>query len=343
MESALCKVLGIPAKKGESDRTLHPQCQQQRNAPRIVAFQIGYANMMDKYAARIVQTVQSVELAVDKVFGDQIQAWKSRMDSAQSHKKPKEIRPDASSLTVDNDGLELRHFTSDSLARQLKFAALLPGLEDFDELTKSNVAVGWKWLAFFLIHMSPYATEKETFLMIGPSLEHRLSSKWLRQIAEPELLSYFYSVFVKFRDIGLNQTETYLFLIVTLLEPVKASTGGASAGLSGKKTKSEVLYRHYADVFFYALKSRALGSAESAVVCRKLTEIRESSIRSLRRIHRHYLRNLFNGSIPYRAISSQGPVTVHDALTSSIYSDDLANNLDAVNASCPLTFNSNLF
>ncbi|OQV21928.1 hypothetical protein BV898_04141 [Hypsibius exemplaris] len=113
----------------------------------VLSFRQDYLDVMDNYAYRMGRTVQSVEYAVDKVFGNQIRTWSACMHQALQRGEV----PYQPNISLDTMWEALRFFTSDSVVRQLKFAVSLPGVLELDMLTKRNITVGWKWLTFWLV------------------------------------------------------------------------------------------------------------------------------------------------------------------------------------------------
>ncbi|OQV21929.1 hypothetical protein BV898_04142 [Hypsibius exemplaris] len=186
------------------------------------------------------------------------------------------------------------------------------------------------------IHQSPYITEQETFVKIGPLMEYHWTNKWQHSIAEPELLRFFQQFLKQFKEIGLTQTEHYLLLIVIMLEPVRTmrTTG------SGRRTQGELIHKYYGDVLIHTLKRRIADPVELASTCRKITEL-FGTLGLLNRIHRYYLRSLTDRATPSRAVANERTVTVQEAISYGDHGEPVEES-EEFNFFSPMTFNPRL-
>ncbi|OWA54756.1 hypothetical protein BV898_19155 [Hypsibius exemplaris] len=300
--------------------------------PNLLTFMDSYMNMLDDNNRQMILTVQSVASVVEAVFGDQLSSWKMCMELALTFGEPtNEPEPDLEAM------LEAHHeHNADSVARILKFVSYLPGANELDATARMSVCVGWKWMAFWLIHHAAFLNEEETFILMGPN-QLRYNRYWQEKISEGPLLSFIYTFGSKFREIGLTQTETYLLLAVIFFEPEadvrKLVRTHSSTAANRNRTKLELIHRHYADTLFHAIRQRCSDSEQLSETCSKLEDC-FGALQLVHRIHRHYLRALDLAQTPFRAIKGNHIITVQEALT--CYEDPV--DPDEFDARSPMTY-----
>ncbi|OWA50450.1 hypothetical protein BV898_14965 [Hypsibius exemplaris] len=247
----------------------------------------------------------AVEHAVDVVFSQQIAQWTHFMNRAANHGQA----PHQPETSLGTMLAALHYHNRDSVARSRKFASMLPGMGELEGSVKRSLIVGWKWLAFWMLHHSPFLTRGEFYVTIGPQ-QFWYCRYWQDKISEPHLNAFIYKFCGELNDIGLNQTETYLLLAVVMFEP------SAEIGSPNNECRLlQLLHRHYTDVLFDVLKQRCPDRVSLNATCRKL----ERFFCGLKQVHRLYYRyiraiDINREVLPLRASKGGTTISVLDAL-----------------------------
>ncbi|OQV16380.1 hypothetical protein BV898_09524 [Hypsibius exemplaris] len=211
------------------------------------------------------EMAEAVKRATDSVFGDQLQAYTNFMDHGEIPHQPQ--------TSLEGITQEVQNSVKIFVNRMFDFALCLPGFSELNQESRAELFHS-KWGVFWMIFYSFFWKNNDFFYLLGENQYH-YGRYWLTimNAGDPKRVSFISSFAETLTSIGLDQTETFLLLAVTLLKTENISD---SSHLS-------LLHRRYLDAMLHIISWRRTPQSGISVI-RKLDHM-FSRIRMSEKLH----------------------------------------------------------
>ncbi|OQV22721.1 hypothetical protein BV898_03161 [Hypsibius exemplaris] len=231
------------------------------------------------HQSSLLMTAQSVAIAVELVFSDQISLWEDFRSRIVDYGEVP-YQPETSlELMID----AVTQHNSDNVARVQKFTSMLPGISYLDLWGTSSITVGWKWMVFWMIHHSAYFTQTETYITLGPKNLH-FCRYWQNILHDWSLVVFIYKFCRDLQEIGLTLIEKYFLIPIVMFEPdIEGTEKNPEMAL-----RLEHLHKHYTDVLFNMIKTRC-GASHLTMTCKRLEQF-FNALKKVYTVHKGYNR-----------------------------------------------------